>query len=198
MLGDKLKELREAKCWSQAHLADAAGLNVRTVQRIEAGEPCSYETMLSLAAALSVDVSTFEPDPRASRLQTAFVSKRLGLAALSLLPAALFILLNLLRSPGGITGPYDALAVIGSKIMSFQTFNLVSPVVFVGGAAIAILVCVPVFLRIRSRKDGGVLSITGLEVRAEWAAIILAAAALCSLIALVIYAGLEQLFTAFR
>src|SRR5437763_4111499 len=26
---------------SQAHLAEAAGLNIRTVQRIEAGEPCA-------------------------------------------------------------------------------------------------------------------------------------------------------------
>ena len=57
MTGDQVKALREAKCWSQAHLAEAAGLNIRTVQRIEAGEPCAPETMLSLAAALDVEIS---------------------------------------------------------------------------------------------------------------------------------------------
>lgn len=58
MSGETLRKLREAKSWSQAHLAQAAGLNVRTVQRIEAGEPCSYESMLSLAAALGTDVAS--------------------------------------------------------------------------------------------------------------------------------------------
>ena len=64
MLGDRVKEMRERKAWSQGHLADAAGLNIRTVQRIEGGEPSSKETMLSLAAALGVDVSELELENR--------------------------------------------------------------------------------------------------------------------------------------
>jgi len=32
---DKLKHLRESKAWSQSHLAEVAGLSLRTIQRIE-------------------------------------------------------------------------------------------------------------------------------------------------------------------
>ena len=75
MSGDRVRELREVRCWSEAHLADATRLNVRTVQRIEAGEPCSYETMMGLAAALGVDVATLETSR--GRKATAAVRLRL-------------------------------------------------------------------------------------------------------------------------
>lgn len=195
MLGDQIRALREAKCWSQAHLADAARLNVRTVQRIEAGEPCSYETMMSLAAALSVDVSTFEQEvPVPKNTLSGFVGRPV-LAAVCLMPALLFIGLNLLRSIGGVTGPYDAVASAGSKFITFQTFNVVTPFIFIGGAAVALLASVPAFLRIRGKFEGGALSITALEVKTRWTTIVLAAAALCSLVTLVAYVALEALLT---
>lgn len=54
--GDKIKTLRDAKAWSQAHLAEAAGLSLRTVQRVEAEGTASAETRLAIAAALGVSV----------------------------------------------------------------------------------------------------------------------------------------------
>jgi DNA-binding XRE family transcriptional regulator len=57
--GEKIKALREARAWSQAHLAEAAALSLRTVQRVEAEGTASAETRLAIAAALGVCVDAF-------------------------------------------------------------------------------------------------------------------------------------------
>lgn len=54
----RIKETREAKQWTQLHLAEAAGISTRTVQRIENGETPSKESLLSLAAAFDVEIET--------------------------------------------------------------------------------------------------------------------------------------------
>jgi transcriptional regulator with XRE-family HTH domain len=48
----RLKQLRESRGWTQEQLAEIAGLNARTVQRIEAGGNASAETGMALASAL--------------------------------------------------------------------------------------------------------------------------------------------------
>jgi transcriptional regulator with XRE-family HTH domain len=72
----RLKQLREAKSWSQEHLAEASGLSLRTVQRVETEGNASPETRLALAGALGVDVAELgaapvpsppEPSPNESR-----------------------------------------------------------------------------------------------------------------------------------
>jgi transcriptional regulator with XRE-family HTH domain len=52
-----IKELRTARAWSQEQLAQVADINVRTIQRVENGEPTSFETLKSIAAALDIDVA---------------------------------------------------------------------------------------------------------------------------------------------
>ena len=52
-----VRRLREARHWSQEQLAAAAGLGLRTVQRVEADGVASRETRVCLAAALDTDVS---------------------------------------------------------------------------------------------------------------------------------------------
>ena len=59
----RLKQLREAKSWSQEHLAEASGLSLRTVQRVETEGNASPETRLALAGALGVDVSDLDAEP---------------------------------------------------------------------------------------------------------------------------------------
>ena len=61
---DKIKRWREDRCWSQEHLADAAGISLRTVQRLENGESALRETVMALAAAFDVDVSVLAVDAR--------------------------------------------------------------------------------------------------------------------------------------
>ncbi len=53
----KLRRLREDRHWSQEHLAELAGVGVRTVQRIENGEKASNESLMALAAAFNIDAS---------------------------------------------------------------------------------------------------------------------------------------------
>ena len=48
----RLKLLRESRGWTQEQLAEIAGLNARTVQRVEAGGNASAETGMALASAL--------------------------------------------------------------------------------------------------------------------------------------------------
>ena len=60
----KIKRWREERHWSQEHLADLAGLGLRTVQRIESGEAASPESLRALAAAYCVDVTALSFDPR--------------------------------------------------------------------------------------------------------------------------------------
>lgn len=59
-LGAKLAELRKAKGLTQEDLVAKCNINVRTLQRIEAGEviPRSY-TLLSILSVLEVDYSDF-------------------------------------------------------------------------------------------------------------------------------------------
>lgn len=52
---DQITVLREARGWTQQHLADASGLSLRTIQRVEAGEvTASKETLLALSGAFNV------------------------------------------------------------------------------------------------------------------------------------------------
>lgn len=62
---NKIKRWREERHWSQEHLADLAGLGLRTVQRIETGGQASRETLTALAAAFNVEAIALCIDPEA-------------------------------------------------------------------------------------------------------------------------------------
>ena len=51
-----LRSLREERSWSQEELAIAAGLNLRTIQRIEKEASASLQSKKALAAALEVSI----------------------------------------------------------------------------------------------------------------------------------------------
>ena len=55
--GIKIKKLRERKAWTQEHLAEAAQISPRTVQRAEDGT-MSAETATALAGALDEPIET--------------------------------------------------------------------------------------------------------------------------------------------
>jgi transcriptional regulator with XRE-family HTH domain len=196
MLGDQIRELREARCWSQTHLAEAAALNVRTVQRIEAGDCCSFETMMSLAAALDIDVAVL--DQGNCRTSPATGPFRLRVAAACVTPLLLFLVVNLLRSSLHVGAPYDAFAMLGEKVMSFRTFNLVSPVVFIGGGLSALAISTSGFVSVRRKVAGSTISITAVGFTPNWAAVTLFLVSSCSLALLLGYAALEQLLTMVR
>ena len=53
-----VKRLRESKSWTQEHLASAAGVSLRTIQRMESDGTASAESRLAIAAALGVPVES--------------------------------------------------------------------------------------------------------------------------------------------
>lgn len=57
-----VKQLRIARLLSQEQLAQMAGLNVRTIQRIECGLAASPESLKCIAAALDTNVATLRSE----------------------------------------------------------------------------------------------------------------------------------------
>lgn len=55
---DLIRRLRTQRHWSQEQLAEASGLNLRTIQRLEAGGRASLESVRALAAVFEVDAAT--------------------------------------------------------------------------------------------------------------------------------------------
>jgi transcriptional regulator with XRE-family HTH domain len=53
-----VRKLRLQRGWTQEDVARFAGLSVRSVQRVERGQPGSLETMKALAAVFETDVAT--------------------------------------------------------------------------------------------------------------------------------------------
>lgn len=54
-------ELRGKKSWSQEELALAAGVNLRTIQRIEKEASASLQSKKALASVFGVHISDLEP-----------------------------------------------------------------------------------------------------------------------------------------
>ena len=54
-MGNQIRRLREQKAWTQEHLAAAAVISARTIQRAEEGT-MSAETLSAIAGALNVDL----------------------------------------------------------------------------------------------------------------------------------------------
>jgi uncharacterized glyoxalase superfamily protein PhnB/DNA-binding XRE family transcriptional regulator len=59
-VGEKIRTMRERKAWTQEHLAGAAEISPRTVQRAEEGV-MSAETKVAIADALDVSVESLAP-----------------------------------------------------------------------------------------------------------------------------------------
>ncbi|RIJ52166.1 XRE family transcriptional regulator [Clavibacter lycopersici] len=56
MNGTRVAELRREQGWTQDRLAEASGITVRSVQRLEAGDDASLETLSLVARAFDVPV----------------------------------------------------------------------------------------------------------------------------------------------
>jgi transcriptional regulator with XRE-family HTH domain len=50
----KLKQLRKSNAWSQSHLAEASGISMRTIQRIEKTGVASPESAKCICSALDI------------------------------------------------------------------------------------------------------------------------------------------------
>lgn len=62
-LAMNLRQLRLARGWSQEQLAELAGLNIRTIQRVERGQNAGLETLKALAAVFETSVHQLQEPP---------------------------------------------------------------------------------------------------------------------------------------
>lgn len=81
---EKIKRWREERHWSQEHVAEMAGIGLRTLQRIENGDTASRESVMALAAAFNVDIGALVEDPVTQKAIEAEEKAAKGLAALKL------------------------------------------------------------------------------------------------------------------
>lgn len=163
-LAARVRDLRTERSWSQEHLAGAAGLSLRTVQRVESGYPVSADTLLALAAALdtpATELTRLVPSPPANGERhlglTARQASWLGLALV--LPAALFVAINLVNEAWGAgwTGRYlDEIA---------PSLWLDSPVAILGGLSLALILNLPQVVRFDVRRPGVGLVVDRLQLR---------------------------------
>lgn len=175
MLGDRVRNLREARAWTQEHLADAAGVSLRTVQRLEAGQGFASETALSVAAALNVDVKELlEPVEGAGTWLWPEVPLWLKLVVpvLLSLPAAVWLLLKL----GAILG----LAVPQVAM---------SPMLLLGGPLIAAILPLATMVHPRSKPGGAPYGVRELTLKPRAIPLYIALAAMAVLICLFAFFG---------
>ncbi|MCP8899666.1 helix-turn-helix domain-containing protein [Gilvimarinus xylanilyticus] len=59
-----IRKLRLKRGWSQAQLAEMAGVTTRTIQRVEQGHRPSMETCKALASVFEVDLSVLQPEDK--------------------------------------------------------------------------------------------------------------------------------------
>ncbi len=57
-----VRKLRLKQGWTQAQLAELAGVTTRTIQRVEQGHRASLETYTALASVFEVDLSLLHPE----------------------------------------------------------------------------------------------------------------------------------------
>ncbi|WP_372013183.1 helix-turn-helix domain-containing protein [Pseudoxanthomonas sp. 10H] len=82
--GPQVRRFREARGWSQEHLAEAAGISLRTVQRIERGGTAARESLMALAAVFGVDLAALTVDAEARAVATGRGNSSRDLARLRL------------------------------------------------------------------------------------------------------------------
>jgi transcriptional regulator with XRE-family HTH domain len=81
--GELIRSEREKRAWSQEHLAGAAGIGVRTIQRIEGTGVASYESVRAISAVLELPLNTLRATQGAPPARLRSAGRWLG-AALAL------------------------------------------------------------------------------------------------------------------
>ena len=87
---DRIRTEREKRAWSQEHLAEVAGLALRTIQRVENSGAASYETAKAIAAVLELEVSGLTIPVAAKRMVWSRPVRYAGIAVSLLLAVGVF------------------------------------------------------------------------------------------------------------
>jgi transcriptional regulator with XRE-family HTH domain len=122
-LSERLKHYRRLKNFSQESLAEAAGISVRTIQRIETGDSIgSAYTIEKLAITLGIDVSELTNELTLHSFDDSNARKQLKLLNLSTLSVILIPLSNIILPLFILSKNKDKAGPLqnGRKIINFQ------------------------------------------------------------------------------
>ena len=158
-LGNEIRSIRKRKSWSQSLLAEASGLSIRTIQRLEKKGVGAPETLLAVAGALDIDVTdltskTSEPSSLLSisfekgsirlSLQSWFNKKLeswrkafFSIGLLTGLMPGLFIMVNLLKYVMGFEGLPNPFEFLFNIPIAGEFLKNYSPFFFFGGLLIS-------------------------------------------------------------
>ena len=90
-----VKALRKKSGWSQEQLANAAGLSLRTIQRVESESKASMETKVCLAATFQISLESLNVNTSAQVVDTKPNGAILVLLACSVFISAISLLINI-------------------------------------------------------------------------------------------------------
>ena len=185
---------RQARAWSQAHLAEAAGVNLRTVQRVERGTPCSGETIQSLAGALSLDSGVLAAAAPAICQEYRWFglsgAKAVWIGALSGLPGLVFVVVNVAYHELGIDmlGP-----ILTSQIWDTFTAHSLTPAIVLGGPLLAFILNAPHVVRFKARRELDATIVDGMVLRWRTRPWMVASVAFILVTTMVVYGAIESL-----
>ncbi|MDR8391515.1 helix-turn-helix domain-containing protein [Aliifodinibius sp. S!AR15-10] len=166
-LARMVRSLRKQRSWSQSHLAKAAGVSTRTIQRLERRGTCSQETLLSVAAAFDVDVKEFtdlKTESRVSQEQSDSSSEdwlnvdkhRLqnvmtAVGAFLLILPVSFLSVGIFKYTMQIEWYPDPFKWLQGSDMLFALWNTISPALLLGCLALAFALNLVPFLDLNFR-----------------------------------------------
>lgn len=182
---------RTARGWPQEQLADAAGLSLRTVQRVERGRSCSGETIQALASVLEVDAGVLSAAAPAGSGERRWLGLTAGpafvIGAVLCLPSLVFVAVNV--------GYYElALSWIGGLRPSGLWGEVwASPWIVLGGPLAAFAMNAPLALSLKARRAPTGLILEGVLVHARPGPWAIAGVATVLAAVLVTYGTLENL-----
>jgi transcriptional regulator with XRE-family HTH domain len=171
MIGDRIRTLRESRGWTQAHLAEVAGVSERTIQRVETQHSYSGETAMALASALNVEVQDLvAPNAAAAGEHRPLwpAPKPHGAAVAALIlttPGMLMIGANTLQYTGVTAVPMAGLETIGHFLGLVPRFWYLWPLPLIAAPVAGILLVVAALIRVHGSVERGSLTATGVELR---------------------------------
>ena len=192
-LAEIVRRERRAHGWSQDQLSSAAGLNLRTVQRVERGSSCSGETLQALASALNLRVShliSAAPGPQQRRQVLGLSNAQTGwIGAILCLPALIFVVLNIsyFQLSVATLAPIMESAIWNALISSYVAVPLL-----LGGPAIALVLNMQNLITIRTNSGQSMTTVSGLILRWRLGPWLVAGLAVLLLATLMVYGVLEN------
>lgn len=193
-LAEIIRRERGAHAWSQEQLALAAGVNLRTVQRVERGSPCSGETIQALAGALGLDAGVLAAAApivwRDHRVFGLSGAPALWSGALLCLPGLVFVVLNVAyyELNVGALEPF-----MTSQAWDAFNASLLAPVIVMGGPVLAFILNAPHVVRLQLRNQSEATVVDGVVLRwhvGQWA---VTGLALVLIATMVVFGAIENL-----